>query len=636
MRSCNSKKEISSGSLCLRSKFNALLLITVLSFSLSSCSRNENPPEISDQVFSLDENSPLGTIIGTVSASDLEDNGTIGFSILDGNTNSTFSLAENTGVLTVNNPAALDYEKTREFTLIIQVTDHHPKEPMISKANIKILINDLNEFAPEIADHYFQIDEFPKEDTLIGKLTALDDDLEQTLTFSIESGNDQQALRIDSLTGEIYVANPSQFDRSIHHSIKCMIAVSDNYPDRPKTDQSLLTINIVENNFSFIGIRGTVQKGPYILGSQITVHELNASLEPTGKTYSTNIRDNSGAFALEDITLQSRYVQLVANGYYFNERSGNLSEAQLTLYCIADLVNQDYININILTHMEYERLKFLIQQDFSFFDAKNRAHQDVLSIFNIPNSRINAERMDISETGDDHAKLLAASVISQGAHTTAEFSELINRISLDIREDGVLDNNSLGSELVNSVNYANLAVVRNNLETRYSELSVDYTIPDFEKYISQFLQNTDFVATNAFIFPSMGDMGVNCLHPDTLIVYDQNLEIVQDYSVCVDVPENRKLTFTIQGYGLLVYTLKNKNMVYEKTATEPDFFTFQTTAEGRCEYKVAFKYYGHYPAINKKTLHFDYYAEDSNQPFYSKDIQLITDYTPPADTTNRK
>lgn len=45
-------------------------------------------------------------------------------------------------------------------------------------------------------------------------------------------------------------------------------------------------------------INGSVQKGQFIQGSVVTIQELNERLQPTGKSYQTQILDDMGSFEL--------------------------------------------------------------------------------------------------------------------------------------------------------------------------------------------------------------------------------------------------------------------------------------------------------------------------------------------------
>ncbi len=80
------------------------------------------PPVIVDQEFEVDENSADGTVVGTLTASD-PDNDPLTFSITAGNTAAAFAITNNSGDLTVDNSSALDFETTPSFLLTVSVDD---------------------------------------------------------------------------------------------------------------------------------------------------------------------------------------------------------------------------------------------------------------------------------------------------------------------------------------------------------------------------------------------------------------------------------------------------------------------------------------------------------------------------------
>ena len=49
---------------------------------------------------------------------------------------------------------------------------------------------------------------------------------------------------------------------------------------------------------SAVTVSGSVQKGPYIQGTEITVRELDSSMIPTGNTFTGTIDDNTGSFSI--------------------------------------------------------------------------------------------------------------------------------------------------------------------------------------------------------------------------------------------------------------------------------------------------------------------------------------------------
>ena len=92
-------------------------------------------------------------------------------------------------------------------------------------------------------------------------------------------------------------------------------------------------------------VSGYVQKGPFIQGTVITVWELDSSLVQTGRTFIGTIDDNTGTFNARG-NVVSPYVELSAVGYYFNEVSGSLSTAPLTLQALSELNDNSSVNVN--------------------------------------------------------------------------------------------------------------------------------------------------------------------------------------------------------------------------------------------------------------------------------------------------
>jgi hypothetical protein len=80
------------------------------------------PVSISEQTFSIDENSDIGTTIGTVQATDPEQD-QLTFSITSGFPNNPFVIDPSSGEITVNTPSELDFESTPTFILTVEVND---------------------------------------------------------------------------------------------------------------------------------------------------------------------------------------------------------------------------------------------------------------------------------------------------------------------------------------------------------------------------------------------------------------------------------------------------------------------------------------------------------------------------------
>jgi hypothetical protein len=277
-------------------------------------------------------------------------------------------------------------------------------------------------------------------------------------------------------------------------------------------------------------VTGYAQKGPYINGTLITLSELSSDLLPTGRTFYSQILDNTGTFEIRDVNLKSQYVELIAQGFYFNEISNNLSPAQLTLFALTDLKDSSSINVNILTTLEKRRVEYLLSQGKSFEEAKIQAQQEILSIFTFNDHNINnSEFLDISQDSEGNAILLAISIILQGFRNVGELSELLSNFSTEISEDGVLNSDELGSDLINDSKYLNLTVIRSNLENKYEELGVDATIPNFEFYVTQFNDNSNFKFTDTIFYPEKMYNPVDDIYARNLLFNDTILEFTGTY-----------------------------------------------------------------------------------------------------------
>ena len=121
-----------------------------------------------------------------------------------------------------------------------------------------------------------------------------------------------------------------------------------------------------ENSIAIIDkqVAGVSQKGPFTKGSTVTLYELNfRTRAQTGKSFLGKISDSTGSFSINKIELASQYALLRADGYYRNEITGKISASQITLNAISDLSERDNVNINLLTHLEYDRAVWLAQEN---------------------------------------------------------------------------------------------------------------------------------------------------------------------------------------------------------------------------------------------------------------------------------
>lgn len=302
-------------------------------------------------------------------------------------------------------------------------------------------------------------------------------------------------------------------------------------------------------------ISGKAQKGPFVIGANITVNELNSNLNQTGQSFLTTIFSDDGSFELDNIELTSNLVLVSANGYYFGELFGTLSPAPLTLQSISDLSEKKTINVNVLTHIIKDRIEFLVSNSYSYKDAKEKAESELL-IFLGASEMINYdfELLDISGEEEQNALLLAFSVIVQRyvdgiyerLQLTAEITQLLAYLRNDFKEDGQINNQSLVDTLLYNISQLNLTDIRNNVEERYSELEAGVIIPDFEKYIGKFQVKHKDTIYSTYYYPeeALPDLSVHGsdIELPNILASDGPEVHAGQYSVAAITPFNSSLT----------------------------------------------------------------------------------------------
>ncbi len=235
-------------------------------------------------------------------------------------------------------------------------------------------------------------------------------------------------------------------------------------------------------------VTGVSQKGPFVNGSSVTVQELNGeTLAQTGLGFEGKIKNDMGEFSVKVNKLESQYALLKANGFYRNEVTGEKSRSQVTLYALTDLSKRDEVNVNLLTHLSYERSLYLATEvDSSVAGAKKQAETEVLKSFEIEGDFGDAEDLNIFGESDQSAALLAISVLMQGNLSEGDFSERLADYAADIESDGVWNDAKTATQIadwaITQSMSGGLALIRNNIANW--KLSAD--VPSFEKYVDNF------------------------------------------------------------------------------------------------------------------------------------------------------
>lgn len=166
------------------------------------------PPTFSNRTLSsLQENSPNGTVAGTVTGTDPDSGQTLTYTITGGNTGGAFAIDAVTGRITVANLAALDYETTPSFQLTVAATDNGL--PNTSKsAQITIGLTNVDESPVTQSSSTVSSAE---NVTAVTRIQASDPE-GAVLSFQIVGGSDANLFQIDSSTGALSFQTPPNFE----------------------------------------------------------------------------------------------------------------------------------------------------------------------------------------------------------------------------------------------------------------------------------------------------------------------------------------------------------------------------------------------------------------------------------------
>jgi uncharacterized protein (TIGR02145 family) len=252
-------------------------------------------------------------------------------------------------------------------------------------------------------------------------------------------------------------------------------------------------------------ISGLSQKGPFVTGSTVKFYELDGkTFAQTGKSFSGKITSDDGTFSVSNVSLASQYALLEVTGYFRNEVTGEKSKGTITLNALTDLSDRKNVNINLLTHLEYERVLHLIESGINFTTAKKQAESEILSAFGINGEFANSEDLDIFGKGDDNAALLAISVLILGGSVDeydyhkglgeAELTEHLSKFATDIAKDGSWDDENTKATIADRAatysryeaddyyrDYNGFSNIRQSIEKWNLG-----AVPDFEKYVRNF------------------------------------------------------------------------------------------------------------------------------------------------------
>ncbi|RVE73479.1 hypothetical protein OJAV_G00049860 [Oryzias javanicus] len=204
-------------------------LKTPVSVHVTILDVNDNPPVFEKDEFDITvpENSPVGLVVGHISATDPDEgsNAQIMYQVVEGNIPEVFMLDIFSGELT--SLIDLDYESKSEYVIVVQATS----APLVSRATVHVKLLDQNDNLPVLQNFQIIFNNYVTDKSssfpagVIGRIPAHDPDVSDRLHYSFEAGNELNLVLLNRSTGEIRLSQALNNNRALEASMR--ISVSD-------------------------------------------------------------------------------------------------------------------------------------------------------------------------------------------------------------------------------------------------------------------------------------------------------------------------------------------------------------------------------------------------------------------------
>ena len=167
----------------------------------------------STYAFSVAENAATGTAVGTVAATDANDD-TVTYSVTAGNGAGAFAIDSASGAITV--AGSLDRETTASYTLTVQAADGNGGT---GTATVTVTVTKANEAPVFGSDSYsFSVAETASAYSVIGTVAATDADGD-AVTYWITAGNGSGTFSIDLNEGFVLIRKALDYETTTSYTL---------------------------------------------------------------------------------------------------------------------------------------------------------------------------------------------------------------------------------------------------------------------------------------------------------------------------------------------------------------------------------------------------------------------------------
>ncbi|MFN2588456.1 MAG: cadherin domain-containing protein [Actinomycetota bacterium] len=252
-------------------------------------------PVVTGGTFSLPENSPNGTSVGTPTVNDQDAGQTHTWSITGGNSGSAFAINASTGEITVADTNELDFENVQQWVLTVRAEDDGSPAKDDS-GTVTVDLTNVNEAPTDIQLDNSSVAENEPAGTAVGVLTPSDPDAGDSHSFSLVSGTgdgDNGKFQIDN--GVLETAQSFDFETQGPFSVRVQTKDAGNL-----TYEEVFSISVTGANDAPVVSPATVSLDENSANGT-AVHTVNATDEDQpaqSLTYSITGGNALGAFQI--------------------------------------------------------------------------------------------------------------------------------------------------------------------------------------------------------------------------------------------------------------------------------------------------------------------------------------------------
>jgi hypothetical protein len=213
---------------------------------ISILDENEAPVFAPSSALNVHENAANGTVVGSVSATDVDNGDVLRYSILSSSPVQAFVVDSVSGEIRVSDSSQLNLEVVPSVTLNIQVTD---AAGLVDTQWVTINLSEINEAPTDIVMSGGSVTENAGAGTFVATFAGVDADAGESLVYSLihtgGPGGSVGQVTIDSSTGQLTVATGAALDFESAATLLVAVQITDS---QGFAFSKSFTINITDIN----------------------------------------------------------------------------------------------------------------------------------------------------------------------------------------------------------------------------------------------------------------------------------------------------------------------------------------------------------------------------------------------------